>query len=398
MEFGIFQSLYLPHTLSADDPIGAEHDRLMDEIEWLKAADRSGFKYTWSAEHHFLTEYSHLSASEAFLGYAAAVTERIHLGTGIFNITPPVNHPARIAERVAMIDQLSNGRFEFGTGRGSSSTEYMGFSIPSTDLTKEMYDEVLPEFKKMWTERDYNFEGRFFSMPKRTVHPSVFQKPHPPIWVAAGSPSTFEKAGRLGIGVLCFANESPDKLAPLIETYKKAVANAEPVGSYVNDNVMVTSQMLCLEDGKRAREVFCNSMIGYQNTLVFHYLDTFPKPAWVPPWPNLIPEPQLDNLEESISRHLVTVGDPDECTKAIERLTSIGADQVSFGMLSSSMPIEVAVEATETFGKHVLPQFDKDPVHRTTHHREAYLAKIGEAGMKKIADIERIRITMPKSI
>jgi alkanesulfonate monooxygenase SsuD/methylene tetrahydromethanopterin reductase-like flavin-dependent oxidoreductase (luciferase family) len=396
MEFGIFQSLYLPHTMSEKDPLGAEHARLMDEVEWLKAADRSGFKYSWSAEHHFLTEYSHMSASEAFLGYAAAVTERIHLGTGIFNITPPVNHPARIAERVAMLDQLSKGRFEFGTGRGSSSTEYMGFSIPNSDLTREMFDEVLPQFVRMWSERDYSFEGRFFSMPKRTVHPSVYQKPHPPIWVAAGSPSTFEKAGRMGIGVLCFANEAPEKLAPLIETYKKAVADAEPVGAFVNDNIMVTSQMLCLEDGKRAREVFCNATVGYQNSLVFHYLDTFPKPSWVPQWPELIPEPTPDALEHLISQHQVCVGDPEEVQKAVQRYYDIGADQLSFGMLSSSMPIEVAVEATETFGRHIIPQFDRDPVHRTTRMREAYLAEIGEEGMKAIAEAERRRITMPK--
>src|SRR3954467_7252176 len=127
MEFGIFNSLYLPKRLSDADPKGAEHNRLMDEVEWVKAADRSGFKYTWATEHHFLTEYSHLSANESFLAYCAAVTERIHLGSGIFNLTPPVNRPARIAERVAMLDLLSSGRFELGVGRGSSTTEQMGF-------------------------------------------------------------------------------------------------------------------------------------------------------------------------------------------------------------------------------------------------------------------------------
>src|SRR5205085_7125041 len=123
VEFGIFNSLYLPHHLTDRDPEHAEHNRLLDEVEWTRAADRAGFKYTWATEHHFLTEYSHLSSNECFLPYVAAVTERIHLGTGIFNITPPVNHPARVAERVAMLDHLSGGRFEFGMGRGSSTTE-----------------------------------------------------------------------------------------------------------------------------------------------------------------------------------------------------------------------------------------------------------------------------------
>jgi alkanesulfonate monooxygenase SsuD/methylene tetrahydromethanopterin reductase-like flavin-dependent oxidoreductase (luciferase family) len=143
IEFGIFNSLYLPKRLSDADPVHAEHNRLMDEVEWTRAADRAGFKYTWATEHHFLEEYSHLSANESFLAYLAGVTERIHLGSGIINITPPVNHPARIAERVAILDHLSGGRFEFGMGRGSSSTEQRGFGINDPDLTKEMFDEVV---------------------------------------------------------------------------------------------------------------------------------------------------------------------------------------------------------------------------------------------------------------
>ena len=122
MEFGLFNSLYVPHQIRDGDPT-AEHWRLMDEVAVVQAADRVGFKYTWATEHHFLDEYSHLSANEVFLGYIAHATERIHIGSGIFNITPPVNHPARIAERVAMLDHLSEGRFEFGMGRGSSTTE-----------------------------------------------------------------------------------------------------------------------------------------------------------------------------------------------------------------------------------------------------------------------------------
>src|SRR5205085_9055727 len=135
-EFGIFNSLYLPPQLKDADPVNAEHNRLMDEVEWVKAADRSGFKYTWATEHHFLTEYSHLSSNEAFLAYVAGVTNRIHIGSGIFNITPPVSPPARVAEKVAMLDHLSEGRFEFGMGRGSSSTEQKGFGIDDPELNR----------------------------------------------------------------------------------------------------------------------------------------------------------------------------------------------------------------------------------------------------------------------
>lgn len=372
MEFGLFNALYLPHE-QASDP-GAEHSRLLDEVTSIQAADRSGFKYTWASEHHFLTEYSHLSANESFLAFVAAKTERIHVGTGIFNITPPVNHPARVAERVAMIDHLSEGRFEFGMGRGSSTTEQGGFGITDPDLTKEMFDEVVPQFARMWKDEPYAYDGRYFSMPERNVLPKPFTKPHPPMWVAAGNPGTFEKAARMGLGVLCFTSGSPKQLAPLIETYKKEIRNAEPVGGYVNDNVMVTTQMLCLEDGQRARQVACDMASSYHQSLVFRYLDTFPKPPFIPTWPEVLPEPTLEEMDARIAQGLVAVGTPDECTKNIQRYADIGADQLTFGMLSSTMPIETCVEAIETFGRHVLPTFDTDPVHRTTRHREAALA------------------------
>src|SRR5206468_4399588 len=132
-------------------------------------------------------------------------------------------------------------------GRGSSTTEQRGFGIDDSDATREMFDEVVGEFRKMWRDEPYDgIDGTYFTMPSRNVLPKPYTKPHPPMWVAAGSPSTFEKAGRMGLGVLCFTTGTPATLAPLIEKYKKEIAHAEPVGDYVNDNVMVTSQMLCL--------------------------------------------------------------------------------------------------------------------------------------------------------
>jgi alkanesulfonate monooxygenase SsuD/methylene tetrahydromethanopterin reductase-like flavin-dependent oxidoreductase (luciferase family) len=372
VEFGLFNALYLPHE-QASDP-AAEHSRLLDEVTSIQAADRSGFKYTWASEHHFLTEYSHLSANESFLAFVAAKTERIHVGTGIFNITPPVNHPARVAERVAMIDHLSEGRFEFGMGRGSSSTEQGGFGITDPELTKEMFDEAVPQFARMWRDEPYAFDGRFFSMPERNVLPKPYTKPHPPMWVAAGNPGTFEKAARMGLGVLCFTSGSPSQLAPLIEVYKQTIEKAEPVGDYVNDNVMVTTQMLCLEDGQKARELACTMASSYHQSLVFRYLDTFPKPPFIPTWPEVLPEPTREEMDVRIAKGLVAVGTPDDCTRNVQKYADIGADQLTFGMLSSTMPIETCVEAIETFGRHVLPAFDTDPVHRTTRQREAALS------------------------
>ena len=374
MEFGIFNGAYVPASMSEAEGPAAEVRRFKEEIEWVKAADRSGFKYLWATEHHFLEEYSHLSANETFLGYCAAITERIHLGSGIMNVTPPVNHPARIAERAAMLDILSDGRFELGMGRGSSTTEQAGFGITDPELTKAMFDETVPEIVKMWRPGVYpGFDGRFFTMPPRNVLPKPLTQPHPPLWVAAGSPSTFEKAARLGVGVLCFTTGLSEQLAPLIELYKREVSKADPIGQYINDNVMVTSSMLCLEDGNRARQIMRDARGNYHKSLLFRYLDTFPRPEGTPEWPELCPQYTAEEIALAVDMGEWAIGDPDECSRVVQRWTDVGADQLTFGMMSQEVPIETVVEATELFGREVIPKFDTDPVHRTTRLRNEQL-------------------------
>jgi alkanesulfonate monooxygenase SsuD/methylene tetrahydromethanopterin reductase-like flavin-dependent oxidoreductase (luciferase family) len=305
------------------------------------------------------------------MAYALAVTQRIHVGSAIFNITPPVNHPARIAERVAMLDHLGEGRFEFGTGRGSSSMEVYGFGIDSMDRTREMWDASLPQIVRMWAEDDYHHDGPFFSMPHRRVLPKPYTDPHPPIWVAAGSPSTFEKAARLGIGILCFTLGTPDTLAPLIETYKKLIEKAEPVGGYVNNNIMVTSDMMCLEDGDRARRLFAANRSNYHSGLVYRYLDSFPRPEGFPVWPDLPPSPTVEQLEGAAKAGVICVGDPDDISRTVQRYVDVGADQVTFSSTVADYDLNVLRESYETFGKYIIPKFDPDPVHSTTRQREA---------------------------
>jgi len=371
MEFGLFVQAHVPKHELASNPEHAEHERLMRELDLAVACDEFGFKYVWSVEHHFLEEYSHISASETFLPYVAARTKRLHVGSAIYNITPPVNHPARIAERVAMLDHLSEGRFEFGTGRGSSSTEFKGFGIPDGETTRAMFDESLGQILRMWKTDKYSYQGKFFSMPERNVLPKPYSKPHPPIWVACGSPSTFEKAGRLGLGALCFSLGSPKDFAPLIKVYKDAIKHAEPVGDFVNDNVACVTQLVCMEDGQAARRLACNMGNNYHTSLVFRYLDTFPRPAGVPAWPQIIPEPTLEQIEEWIAAGRRIVGTPDECARNVQQYADVGCDQIVFGILASTQTQQQALDSAALFGREVIPRFDKDPVHSTTRMREA---------------------------
>src|SRR3954465_12841637 len=109
MEFGLFQGGFVHRDMAAGNP-NAGHDRLISEIELCETGDKHNWKYAWFTEHHFLEEYSHISANEVLMPWVLARTNNIPVGSGIINVTPPVNHPARVAERVAMMDHISGGR------------------------------------------------------------------------------------------------------------------------------------------------------------------------------------------------------------------------------------------------------------------------------------------------
>jgi alkanesulfonate monooxygenase SsuD/methylene tetrahydromethanopterin reductase-like flavin-dependent oxidoreductase (luciferase family) len=375
MEFGLFIQGYVPKFRREVDP-DAEHHAFMDELEIVQAADKAGFKYVWVTEHHFLDEYSHLSANDVVLGYLAHATERIHLGSGIFNPLPQVNHPAKVAERVAMLDHLSGGRFEFGTGRGAGSLEILGFLPAMVDLsgTREIWEDVIGEFSKMWLQDQYQgYDGKFWSLPPRKVLPKPWGKLHPAMWYAAGNTSSYAMAAQRGLGVLGFSVGSFDELGPVLKAYKDTIGSADPVGAFVNDNVMVTTAAFLAEDQATATASLIRANVTYLQSNVFRYHDTFPHPDSVPVWPELIPE----NTPEAVpflQESGTIVGDPDHALEQCKRWESAGADQLVFGIGTASKAD--SLEMVRLMGEHVIPKIDTDPVHRTTRMREAAAAKL----------------------
>ena len=198
MEFAVFLNGYTPGPAAHDTEL--EHTELMRELEYSIKADKHNWKYVWLGEHHALTEYSHLSAPEVMIGYLAAKTERIHIGTAINSLSPRKEHPVRYAERAAMMDHVTQRRFEWGTGRGAGSHEMATFNILDKDSTKPEWNEVVREIPRMWELEDYEHHGETFTVPyPHNVLPKPYVKPHPPLWVAAGNPGTFEKAAKMGI-------------------------------------------------------------------------------------------------------------------------------------------------------------------------------------------------------
>jgi alkanesulfonate monooxygenase SsuD/methylene tetrahydromethanopterin reductase-like flavin-dependent oxidoreductase (luciferase family) len=345
---------------------------IMRELGYVIHADAYNWKYAWIGEHHSLTEYSHMSAPEVVFGWIAAQTERIHLGSGIMNLSRPVNHPVRNAERVAMLDHITEGRYEWGSGRGAGSHEMATFDLLTSE-TKAMWDEAAHEILRMWEQKDYTFEGEYFRVSKpHNILPKPYGKGHPPIWVGCGNPGTFTKAGELGIGAIAFNFEPIHNLKGRIDAYKEGIAGCtEPLGQYMNNNVMMTNAVVCVADRTRARQIAMSSGRGYLNTMVNMYHDTMPPQKNAVLWPNApfqIPDEQT--LDFLIEQGYLLCGNPDEVNEQIEKYQDVGCDQLVFGIPNEGFEHEEVLEMLELFGTKVIPNFDTDPVHSTTRYRE----------------------------
>ena len=210
----------------------------------------------WFVEHHFLTSFSMSPCPEVIFGALSRLTKRIRLGFGV--VILPYHHPVRVAERVAMVDHLSGGRVEFGTGR-SAAYEQIGMGIDPRK-TRAMWEESLAMIPKIWEEGPFSWEGQFWSVPPREVRPKPYQKPHPRIWVAALQPATYQLAAEKGIGVMALSVAAPSYLAPHIKAYKERVRHAKPVGKIINDQWLTATMGFCDADNKAARELAAKSL------------------------------------------------------------------------------------------------------------------------------------------
>ncbi len=373
MEFGLFFNGYLPGP-AAHDP-ASEHLMLMREAQYAIHADRFNWKYTWFGEHHALTEYSHMSAPYPFMGFVAGQTERIHIGSAITSLPTTKEHPVRIAERAAMMDHLTEGRFEFGTGRGAGSHEVRTFNGTELSETKAMWEEVVHEIPRMWEQKDYQHDGTHFSVPTpHNILPKPYGKGHPPIWVACGNPATFAKAGSHGIGAIAFNFEPIHNLKGRVEAYKEAAENVtDQIGQYQNNNVMMTNAVICLEDRDEARAMAKRNLRGYRVTMVNLYHDSMPQSPDAIVWPHPRDRFELDDamLDFAIEGGYMLCGNPEEVCEQVQAYQDVGCDQLVFGTPDEGYNHDQVIEMIECFGNGVIPEFDRDPVHRTTRMRES---------------------------
>src|SRR5712692_1947670 len=245
MRFGIFYEHQLPRPWDED----AEQRLIADALDQVELADRLGIDSVWEVEHHFLEEYSHSSASEVFLAAASQRTQRIRLGFGIVAIPPGYQHPARVAEKVSMLDLVSGGRVEFGSGETSSGAELEGFGV-DRETKREQWVEALDVATRMMVEEPFaGWDGRFVKMPPRNVVPKPVQKPHPPLWVACSRRDTILLAAEKGIGALTFAFIDPEEAKHWVHDYYSTMEDkGAPIGSVVNPNMACVTTFMCHDD------------------------------------------------------------------------------------------------------------------------------------------------------
>ena len=360
MEFGMFYELFsrAPHdTIS----IKQAYD---EAIEQIKLAERSGFGYVWEVEHHFQTRGSKSAAPELFLTAIARETSTIRLGHGVVLLT--MNHPVRVAERAAVLDLLSDGRLEFGTGRGTTDSELGGFNVTPED-SRPMWEESVRLLPKLWTEEEVEHNGKYWSFPARSIVPKPLQKPHPPMWVSGVSPRTFELAGEMGLGILSFSLSAPGQSEAAITEYRRRIASAEPVGKFVNNKVAAFTIGCCLEDRRRAHEVAAMACGSYSIGTAslaeqFNAADTDAWQKWAGRQYYNEVDTSPEVVQPLVDDSVVCVGTPDDCIRVIKHWEEVGVDQIMLIMQTGRMPHDVITESIENFGKYVLPEFKKSEV------------------------------------
>ncbi len=351
---------------------GKEHRAYKDVIEQAVFGEEMGFHSFWTVEHHFLEEFSHCSNPEVLYGAIAARTSKLRIGYGV-RLTPrPYNHPVRTAESVAVLDLISDGRVEFGTGRSATRLELEGFGIDPHE-TRAMLSEAIDHIVGCWTHDEWEFQGRYWSMPRRRVLPKPLQQPHPPIWSATTSLDGHYEVGKMGVGLLSFAvGVPPEDLIPRVEAFRKGQAEClEPKGSFRNERVVTFTMAHCGDSNARAFAEAEESMVWYpkhgakiiadladyaqsfrEDLGSYHYAGELKQTA---------ASGALDQLDFGYIRDAgaAMVGDPDRCIEIAKRYEAAGCDLLFCLLNPYKMTHAQVMRSIELLGRHVIPELDR---------------------------------------
>ena len=353
MKFSILVEAQLAHA-SAE----AERQVFHDIVEQAVLADALGYHCIWAVEHHGLYEYSHCSAPEVLLSYIAARTTRLRLGHAVTLTPGRYNHPIRIAERVAMLDILSAGRVNWGSGKSASRTEQEAFELDRSTLDSQ-WREALEIIPRMWRSGSFEHVGQHYNIPPTTVIPKPVQRPNPPIYVACSRPETIVSAGELGVGSLNFAGGTEDHLRQNVASYRAAVARSTVPPRRITNQFCATPAALILESDQEACEIGFRGARYHQEGLATYFFS----PVRVTGSPEINRSPlnagELENargLRNSAVGPLNSViGDPIAALESVKRFAESGVDELIMVMQMGTVPHEIVLRSLRTFAEKVMP-------------------------------------------
>ena len=370
MKFALFYEIPVPRPWKEND----EYNAYQAVLEEAELADKLGFDAFWTVEHHFLEEYSHCSNPEVLYGAVAMRTKNMRLAYGVRLMPKPYNHPIRTAESVAVLDLISNGRVDMGTGRSSSRAELEGFGINPAE-TRQMWQEAIEHVVGAWTNDEYSMDGKYWKMPKRRVLPKPRQNPHPPLWGATSSEQGHRLIGELGLGLCSFAvGTPPEDIAQRIKAYREGIANCtKPIGKFINNQAATFTMVCCAPTVEEAVETAEESFVWYPKaggeiiSSVSRWMqevndeDALEKGnyGYAKEMQKVADEGGMEFLTMDYLResNCCVVGDPDECIRMFREYEKAGVDQILCLMNPYKIPHNKVMQTIEMLGTEVLPVF-----------------------------------------
>ena len=350
--------------------------RIFEEtVELALACEREGFDVFWSVEHTALTHYAHSSAPETMLAFIAGKTERIGIGHGVVCLPPAMNHPVKVAERIATLDILSRGRVHFGVGKGGTQQESGTFGYNLDDLPEQI-DESMYLIPKIFVNEEIEHDGKWIKIPRRPIHPKPFQDPHPPMYLACTNTDTLNKAGGRGMGALVLGFGGPEEIAKKNTVYRAAFANRKPedqVGFRPTEHLAALCPAMVLSDGQRARKIGIRGQRFFTESLAYWYSGG-PEPDWEAWEEDTITTTTGETIIKTrwASEELVVdFSDPSlsmmnpnhaygtvkDCIGYVQRLVEAGADEILFICQMGTVPFWAQLETVQNIGRYVIPHF-----------------------------------------
>lgn len=354
MKFSLFNEIQLSNPTPE-----SEAQQFRNCVEQAQLADELGYHCLWQVEHHGLYEYSHSSAPETFLGFVAGRTKRIRLGHGCTLLPYRYNHPIRVAERIATLDILSEGRVNWGSAKSASRVELEAFQIDRATVEAQ-WREALSIIPRMWCSDVFSHKGEFFDIPETCVVPKPVQRPHPPMFAACSDPAKAVHIGKMGLGALNLATYHDELLAKHIGAYRTAVSTATPVGQNVTNRFCCTAAAIVLDDDVQACRVGLRGANFFMQSMLHYYGPNRPVGPVVANR-ECVPDDQVATFRQRRntprSQLSSVIGDPCAARESVQRFVDVGADELILVMQTGTTSHALTMESMRTFAEHVMPHF-----------------------------------------